>query len=99
MQAWEERRKWGYPIREDWQEGRCLSPKQISELQDGAQVSVIWGGGNGPHIYTAKRQGEDVVACTPGTDDGYPGDLYRQHWGGWLELTGWRRLNLWVEWA
>ena len=89
MSDWQTRKRAGYPIREDWEAGRCLGPDDLASLSDGDRVSVVWGGGNGPHVYTAKSEGEHVLACADGVEPGYPGDLYSPAFAGARGLTLW----------
>lgn len=50
---------------------------QIKQLQTGDRVRVTWSGGNGPCVYTVKRNDlGDILACVDGLPDGYPGVLF-----------------------
>lgn len=55
IERWEDRKRKGMPNSEDVAAGRCLSPAQIDALADGAEIEVVWSGGNGPHIYNVAR--------------------------------------------
>lgn len=38
--------------------GELLTQAQVNNLPDGAEIVVIWAGGNGPHRYSVERGGE-----------------------------------------
>lgn len=53
--GWQDRKRHGRPSAEDEAAGRCLSLAEIAAIPDGAEVSVVWNGGNGPHRYRIAR--------------------------------------------
>ena len=85
------RKSRGYPISQDWEDGQCLGPQELSSLNDGDRVLVIWGGGNGPHEYSVKiSEHGEILACVEGLPDGYPGTLFQ------LDVPNCRPLA-WIE--
>jgi hypothetical protein len=54
-----------------------MTLEEIKQLQTGDRVRVTWFGGNGPHVYTIKRNNVgDILACVDGLPNGYPGVLF-----------------------
>jgi hypothetical protein len=95
MSEWRDRKRRGYPWREDWQSGRCLGPDQLRALQHGDEVMITWGGGNGPHRYSCHRTEDGMVlADRPGSGlpPGYPGTIFDPE-----RDQGAKGLLLWVE--
>ena len=46
-------------IRDEWRKNyaaELLTQQQVNGLPDGAEVEIIWCGGNGPHQYFSRRQ-------------------------------------------
>jgi hypothetical protein len=44
---------------------KLLTPEQLLQLADGTAITVTWYGGNGPHSYVLKWDGDIAYACVP----------------------------------
>src|SRR4051812_26329306 len=68
--------------------GKPLTPQEVAALPDGTEVMVRWTGGNGPHGYKIRREGN--LVCT---DNLYrdelrfvgPSQPHTEVWLGWTD--------------
>ena len=44
---------------------KLLTQEQVDQLPDGTAVTIMWSGGNGPHLYYTKRKNRAVYAVSP----------------------------------
>lgn len=58
--------------------GAAMTLEEVMQVASGEMLFVKWSGGNGPHLYEAVWHGDNLLACLPGLENGYPGEIVRR---------------------